>query len=149
MKLIDLLDKAVDPDVIISNKEWKIGIRYCKQTLCFVFCDPISGEIIKNMTEISGFKKVPLSPRLLNLDSWTLKRLKIKLYPTDTYCPKCGAILYTSDIEGYKSVCLSCNKRNDINYIIDCTRDVDVDFDDSTKNTMLYLSKKRMNSSKK
>lgn len=71
MKLIDLLGSAKKTQDILVRDDWELGIIYSEKFDCYLWCDK-SGKIIEDELDSTGYKKVILSPKLLEDGDWYL-----------------------------------------------------------------------------
>lgn len=71
MRLIDLLESAKKTQDIIVRDDWALGIIYSERFNCYIWCDK-SGKAIYDTTDITGFKRVVLSAKLLEEGNWYL-----------------------------------------------------------------------------
>ena len=71
MKLIDLLGSAKKTQDILVRDDWELGIIYSEKFDCYLWCDK-SGKVIEDELDSTGYKKVILSPKLLEDGDWYL-----------------------------------------------------------------------------
>lgn len=71
MRLIDLLKTAKETQGIIVRDDWDLGIIYSMRFNCFIWCDK-DGKAIEDTTDVTGFKRVLLSTKLLEEEKWYL-----------------------------------------------------------------------------
>lgn len=76
MKLIDLLETAKKTQDIIVRDDWALGIIYSKRFNCYVWCDK-TGRATEDATDMTGYKRVILSKKLLEEGNWYLTPNKI------------------------------------------------------------------------
>ena len=76
MRLIDLLETAKETQDIIIRDDWALGIIYNKRFNCYVWCNK-DGRATKDTTDITGYKRVILSAKLLEEGNWYLTPNKI------------------------------------------------------------------------
>lgn len=71
MRLIDLLETAKKTQDILVRDDWESGIIYSEKFNCYMWCDK-SGKIIEDKSDWTGYKRVILSPKLLENEKWYL-----------------------------------------------------------------------------
>lgn len=71
MKLISLLDDIRKTQDIAVGDGWELGITYSKKLNCYVWCDK-SGKVIEDDSDQTGYKRVIISPELLEDGNWCL-----------------------------------------------------------------------------
>lgn len=71
MRLIDLLETAKETQDIIVRDDWESGIIYSEKFNCYMWCDK-SGKVIEDKSDWTGYKRVILSPKLLENEKWYL-----------------------------------------------------------------------------
>lgn len=71
MRLIDLLETAEKTQDIIVKDDWALGIVFSRKTNCYIWCDKL-GKAIEDFNDWTGYKRVILSPKLIQDDDWYL-----------------------------------------------------------------------------
>ncbi len=71
MELIDLLETAKKTQDIIVRDDWALGIIYSKRFNCYIWCDK-DGKAKEDVTDMTGYKRVILSSKLLEEGNWYL-----------------------------------------------------------------------------
>lgn len=71
MRLIDLLETAKETQDILVRDDWESGIIYSEKFNCYMWCDK-SGKVIEDKSDWTGYKRVILSPKLLENEKWYL-----------------------------------------------------------------------------
>jgi len=71
MRLVDLLETAKETQDIIIRDDWALGIIYSRRFNCYIWCDK-NGRAIEDTTDITGYKRVILSAKLLEEGDWYL-----------------------------------------------------------------------------
>lgn len=71
MRLIDLLETAKKTQDILVRDDWESGIIYSEKFNCYMWCDK-SGKVIEDKSDWTGYKRVILSPKLLENEKWYL-----------------------------------------------------------------------------
>lgn len=72
MKLIDLLNDAIETGNIIYIDGWHLGMRYNKDNDCFIWCHPGTGKYEESKVDYTGFNRVVLSKKILSMENWKL-----------------------------------------------------------------------------
>ena len=78
MKLIDLLGSAKKTQDILVRDDWELGIIYNKRSDCYVWCDK-DGRATEDTTDMTGYKRVILSSKLLEEGNWCLTRNRVDI----------------------------------------------------------------------
>lgn len=76
MKLIDLLEAAKKTQDIIVRDGWALGIVYSERFNCYIWCDK-DGKATEDLTDVTGYKRVIFSAKLLEDGNWYLTPNKI------------------------------------------------------------------------
>lgn len=76
MRLIDLLETAKKTQDILVRDDWESGIIYSEKFNCYMWCDK-SGKVIEDKSDQTGYKRVILSPKLLENEKWYLNPNRI------------------------------------------------------------------------
>ncbi len=71
MGLIDLLETAKKTQDILIRDDWESGIIYSEKFNYYMWCDK-SGKVIEDKSDWTGYKRVILSPKLLENEKWYL-----------------------------------------------------------------------------
>lgn len=98
MRLIDLLETAKETQDIIVRDDWALGIIYSKRFNCYVWCNK-DGRATEDSTDMTGYKRVILSSKLLEEGNWYLTPNRI------------------DKMERIEKLREFCNKANGKNYI--------------------------------
>lgn len=72
MKLIELLNDAIETGNIIYIDGWHLGMRYNKDNDCFIWCHPGTGKYEESEVDYTGFNRVVLSKKILLMENWKL-----------------------------------------------------------------------------
>lgn len=72
MKLVELLDKAMETGNILYSENSELSMRYCKDIDCFMSCDLESGKFISGINGVNGCSMVLLTGNILESDDWVL-----------------------------------------------------------------------------
>lgn len=116
MKLVELLDVAMKTGNILHVSSWALGIRYCEQLDCFIYCFPETGLFVKDNNDSNGYKKVILAgKKLLNNSEWKMFPIPQKYNIGDKFIiPEITKVITEYGVETMKQ----CNK-NIVGEIID------------------------------
>lgn len=71
MRLVDLLETAKKTQDVIIRDDWALGIIYSKKFNCYVWCNK-DGRAMEDTTDMTGYKRVILSSKLLEEGNWYL-----------------------------------------------------------------------------
>lgn len=72
MKLIELLNDAIETGNIIYIDGWHLGMRYNKDNNCFIWYNPRTGKYEESKVDHTGFNRVVLSGKILSMKDWKL-----------------------------------------------------------------------------
>lgn len=85
MKLIELLNDAIETENIIYIDGWHLGMRYNKDKDCFIWCHPGTGKYEESKVDYTGFNRVVLSGKILSIEDWKLVPLVYKYQIGDKF----------------------------------------------------------------
>jgi|LSQX01.2.fsa_nt_gb hypothetical protein len=120
MKVFELLQITKETGDIVVNDDWALGIKYHDELKCYVWCDK-DGNLIPDNTDKFGYKRVILSPKLLDKNGWRLEPVNY----TKAHCKKQSKHTYQDGYVNGFNKGLTTGYRiginNDSNFI--CTND--------------------------